>query len=108
MVDWLGRLQDHEIADYSKLMPFRVPQKLDPSARLELLRDLGAVDADNADVERLASVFVTAAKRNGIPPDQIWLKRVLGPDARRRGSCVKQGPALDAALAREFNADVRS
>jgi len=108
MVDWLGRLQDHEIADYSKLMPFRVPQKLDPAARLELLRDLGAVDADNADVERLASVFVTAAKRNGIPPDQHWLQRVLGPDAQRRGSCVKQGPALDAALAREFNADVRS
>jgi hypothetical protein len=108
MVDWLGRLQDHEIADYTKLMPLDVPQKLDPSARLQLLRDVGAVDADNADMERLASVFVTAARRNGIPPDPKWLQRVLGPDAARRGACVKQGPALDAALAREFNADLRT
>jgi hypothetical protein len=103
MVDWLGRLQDHEIADYTKLIPFDAPQKLDPSARLELLRDLGAVDSDNADVERLASVFVTAARKNGIPPDQGWLDRVLRPDARQRGTCVKHGAALDAALAREFN-----
>jgi hypothetical protein len=106
MVEWLGRLQDHEIADYSKLMPFQVPLRLDPSARLQLLADLGSVDADNADVERLAEVFVTAARRNGIPPDRIWLERVLRPDARRRGSCVRQGPALDAALAREFNASL--
>lgn len=108
MVDWLGRLQDHEIADHAKLLAFNVPQKLDPSSRLELLRDLGSVDSDNADVERLAGVFVTAARRNGIPPDLRWLKRVLEPDARSRGSCVKQGPALDAALARAFNAELRS
>lgn len=108
MVDWLGRLQDHEIADYAKLMPLNVPEKLDPITRLQLLRDIGTVDADNADVERLAGVFVTAARHNGIPPDPTWLKRVLGPDARSRGSCVKQGPALDAALAREFNAELRS
>ena len=104
MVDWLDRLQNREIADHSKLMPFDVPQKLDPSARLQLLGDLGAVDADNADAERLAAVFVTAARRNGIPADATWLGRVLRPDARLRGTCVKQGPALDAAIAREFNA----
>jgi hypothetical protein len=102
MVDWFARLQDHEIADYSRLAAFDVPQKLDPSARLQLLRDLSAVDADNADVERLASVFVTAARHNGIPPDPIWLKRVLSDEARGRGTCVKQGPALDAAVARDF------
>ena len=107
MVEWLGRLQDHEISDYTKLTPFDVPQKLDPSARLELLRDLGAVDSDNADVERLASVFVTAARKNGIPPDPVWLERVLRPDTQQRGTCVKQGPALDAALAREFNLGLR-
>jgi hypothetical protein len=107
MVDWLGRLQDHEIADYAKLTPFDVPQKLDPSTRLQLLRDVGTIDADNADVERLAGVFVTAAYRNGIPPDQEWLNRVLVPDVRSRGSCVKHGRALDAALAREFNTDAR-
>ena len=107
MVDWLGRLQDHEIADYSKLMAFNAPQKLDPSARLEMLRDLGTVDADNADMERLSAVFVTAAAHNGIPPDRVWLERVLRPDAARRGACVKQGRALDAALAREFNGGSR-
>jgi len=103
MVDWLGRLQDREIADYTRLIPFNAPQKLDPSSRLELLRDLGAVDSDNADVERLASVFVTAARKNGIPPDSYWMQHVLRPDALQRGSCVKQGRALDAALAREFS-----
>lgn len=36
------------------------------------------------------------------------LKRVLNADAHVRGSCVKHGPALDAALAREFNADLHS
>lgn len=108
MVEWLGRLQDHEVEDYTKLMPFDVPQRLDPSARLELLRDLGAVDADNANMERLASVFVTAAWRNNIPPDRTWLDRVLGPDAQQRGSCVKQGSALDAALARDFNTNLRT
>jgi hypothetical protein len=102
MVDWLGRLQDREIADYSKLATFDVPQKLDPSTRLQLLSDLGAVDADNADVERLASVLVTAAAHNGIPPDPVWLKRVLTQEARGRGACVKRGSALDAALQREF------
>lgn len=107
MVDWLDRLQDHEIADYAKLMPFAVPQKLDPSARLELLRDLSAVDADNADMERLAAVFVTAARHNGMPPDLTWLKRVVDPDAVARGTCVKRGPALDTALAREFNPSLR-
>jgi hypothetical protein len=103
MVDWLGRLQDHEIADYTRLTAFDAPQKLDPSARLELLRDLGAVDSDNADMERLASVFVTAARKNGIPPDPFWLQRVLRPDARQRGACIKHGPALDLALAHEFS-----
>ena len=103
MVDWLGRLQDHEIADYSKLMPFDVAQKLDPSARMQMLRDLGSVDADNADIERLAAVFVTAARRNGIPPDPRWLSRVLRGDVQGRGTCVKQGASLDSALAREFN-----
>ena len=102
MVDWFSRLQDREIADYSKLTTFDVPQKLDPSVRLELLRDLGAVDADNADVERLASVFVTAAAHNGIPPDPTWLKRVLTGEAYGRGTCVKQGQKLDAAVASEF------
>jgi hypothetical protein len=106
MVDWFGRLQDREIADYSKLTTFDAPLKLDPSARLELLRDLGAVDADNADVERLASVFVTAAAHNGIPPDPIWLKRVLAGETRGRGTCVKQGKALDAAVAREFDTGI--
>ena len=69
---------------------------------MQLLRDLSAVDADNADVERLASVFVTAARHNGIPPDPIWLKRVLDDEARGRGVCVKQGRALDMAVARDF------
>ena len=104
MVGWLDRLQDHEIADYSKLMPFDVPAKLDPSARLQLLQDLGTVDADNADVERLAAVFVTAARRNGIPPDATWLRRVLRGDAASRGACVKDDTALDAVLSREFTA----
>lgn len=108
MVDWLGRLQDHEIADHARLLAFDVPQKLDGSSRLELLRDLGNVDADNADIERLASVFVTAARRNGIPPDARWLKRVLVPVARSRGSCVKQGRELDATLAQEFENQLRS
>jgi hypothetical protein len=103
MVEWLGRLQDHEIADYSKLMPFDVPQKLDPSTRLQLLGDVGTVDSDNADVERLAAVFVTAARRNGIPPDPMWLQRVVHSDARMRGACVKQGPDLNRAVAREFD-----
>ena len=107
MVEWLGRLQDHEIADYSKVMAFNGPQKLDPSVRLEMLRDLGTVDADNADMERLSAVFVTAAWKNGIPPDRTWLERVLRPDAARRGKCVKRGPPLDAALAREFGANGR-
>ena len=103
MVNALARLQDHEIADYSELMPLEVPQKLDPSTRLQLLRNVGALDADNAGVERLAAVFVTAARRNGIPPDPVWLRRALRPDALSRGTCVRQGKALDAALAREFN-----
>jgi hypothetical protein len=103
MVNALARLQDHEIADYSELMPLEVPQKLDPSTRSQLLRNVGALDADNAGVERLAAVFVTAARRNGIPPDPVWLRRALRPDALSRGTCVRQGQALDAALAREFN-----
>jgi hypothetical protein len=102
MVEWLDRLQDHEITDYSKLAPLDVPQALDPSARLQLLRDLGSVDADNADAERLAALFVTAARRNGIPPDRAWLDRVIGSDAKSRGKCVRKGPALDAALPVEF------
>ncbi len=107
MVDWLGRLQDHEIADYAKLMPFDVPQRLDPVARLELLRDLGAADSDNADMERLAAVFVTAAGRNGISPDPRWLARIVPDEGRRRGTCVKQGAELNAAIAREFNGGSR-
>lgn len=107
MVEWLGRLQDHEIADYSRLPPLDVPQRLDPNSRLQLLRDLSTLDADNADIERLASVFVGAARRNGIPPDASWLARVIGPDAHRRGICVKQGSSLEAALEREFSADTR-
>jgi hypothetical protein len=107
MVDWLGRLQDHEIEDHAKLMPLDVPQKLDPSARLQLLRDLGSVDADNADMERLAAVFVIAARKNGIPPDSKWLGGVLLSDARSRGNCVKQGRTLKAALNREFMPDAR-
>ena len=102
MVDWLDRNQDREIADESKLMPFDAAQKLDPSARLEMLRDLGAVDQDNADAERLSAEFVGAARGNGIPPDPVWLGRVVGEETRLRGACVKQGPALDAALDREF------
>jgi hypothetical protein len=107
MVDWLGRLQDHEIEDHAKLMPLGVPQRLDPSARLQLLRDLGSVDADNADMERLAAVFVTAARKNNIPPDSKWLGGVLSSDARSRGNCVMQGRLLDEALDREFNPDAR-
>ena len=107
MVDWLGRLQDHEIADYSKLPPLNVPQRLDPGSRFKLIGDIDTLDADNADIEHLASVFVGAARNNGIPPDARWMRRVLGPDSRRRGNCVKQGPALDAAIEREFSADTR-
>jgi hypothetical protein len=84
-------------------MPFEVPQKLDPSVRLQLLTALGAVDSENADVERLAAVLVTAARRNGIPPDPKWLKLGLDEETRSRGACVKQGRALDTAVAREFN-----
>ena len=107
MVQWLDRLQDHEISDYARLMPLSVPQRLDPSTRLQMLRDLGAVDADNADVERLAAVFVTAAGHNGVPPDPTWLKRVIARETNSRGSCVKHGPALDQAIAREFGGGVR-
>ena len=104
MVEWLGRLQDHEIADYSSLVLLDVPQKLDPSARLQILRDLGSVDADNAAIERLAAEFVTAARRHGSPPDRAWVGRELRGEVQTRGKCVKQGADLDAALAREFNA----
>lgn len=107
MVSWLDRLQDHEIADHTKLMPFNIPQKLDPAARLQLLTTIGAIDADNADAERLAAVFVRAARANGIPPDSAWLGRVVRDESARRGTCVKQGQALDAALAREFNGGSR-
>lgn len=103
MVGTLSRLQDQEVADYSRLMPLSVPQRLDPSARLQLFRDLGSVDADNANIERQAAVFVTAARRNGIPPDLGWLSVGIRGQARSRGGCVKQGPRLDAAIASEFN-----
>jgi len=102
MVDWLARLQDHEIADYSRLMPFATAQRLDPSARLQLLSALGAVDADNADAERLAGVFVRATAHNGIAADEGWLNRVVSGEAKFRGSCVRQGHALDAAIAHDF------
>jgi len=102
MVDWLSRLQDHEISDYTRLMPFDTPQRLDPSARLELLNALGAVDADNAGAERLAAVFVRAARHNGIAADKTWLDRVVSGEARFRGGCVRQGAALDAAIAHDF------
>lgn len=105
MVDWLDRLQDREMTDYTKLTPFNAPQKLDPSARLQLLQDLGAVDQDNANAERLSAEFVSAARGNGIAPDPVWLGRVVGENARSRGTCVKEGPALDAALAREYKPD---
>ena len=104
MVDWLDRIQDREVGDESKLMPFDAAQRLDPSARLELLRDLGAVDADNADAERLSAEFVSAARSNGIPPDAAWLARGLRQASASRGTCVKRGAALDAAVEREFNA----
>jgi hypothetical protein len=103
MVNWLDKRQEAEIADYTRLMPFDVPQKLDASARMQLLTALGSVDADNADAERLAAVFVTAARRNGIPPDPAWLQRIVRQEAEHRGACVKHGPALDTALVREFN-----
>lgn len=102
MVERLARLQEREIGDDSNLAPFETAQKLDPSARLQLLRDLGAVDADNAEVERLAAEFVGAARQNGIPPAPEWLKSVVRGEALSRGTCVKQGPALDEALASEF------
>lgn len=102
MVASLERLQDHEIADYPKLTPFDVPQKLDATAKLQLLTALGAVDSENADVERLAAVFVTAARRNGIRPDPRWLSLGIGEELRSRGPCVKQGSTLNAAIAHEF------
>ena len=37
----------------------------------------------------------------------VWLQRAVMPQARWRGACVKQGPALDAAVAREFSLDSR-
>ena len=107
MVNSLDRLQGHEIADYARLMPFDVPQKLDPSARLQLLTALGAVDSENADAERLAAVFVTAARRNGISPDAKWLNFALAEEERSRGACVKKGRALDQSVAREFNGGSR-
>ena len=102
MVGTLSGLQEREIADYSSLMAFDEPQKLDPSVRLQLLRDLGALDADNAETERLAAEFVGAAWHNGSPPDAFWLARGVRHDALVRGTCVRRGPALDAALRREF------
>lgn len=103
MVTALSRLQDQEVADYSRLMPLKFRQRLDPSARLELFRELGSVDADNANIERQAAVFVTAARRNGILPDPEWLGIGLRGQGRSRGACVKQGPQLDAAITRDFN-----
>jgi hypothetical protein len=108
MVDEFSRLQDHEVSDYSRLMPFEVPQKLDPLTRFQLFSALGAVDADNAGMERLAAVFVTAAQRNGIQPDPRWLKLMFDEEIGGRGKCVKQGAALDSALAREFNGGSRA
>ena len=102
MVNWLDRLQDHEIADDSRLMPFDTPQRLDPSTRLQLLTSLGAVDADNADMERLAAVLLRAAKNNGVAPSKVWLNRIVSGEAKFRGACVLQQPALDAAIRREF------
>jgi len=102
MVDTLARMQDREIADYSNLMAFDTPQKVDPSVRLQLLQDVGAIDADNADTERLAAEFVGAARHNGSPPDPLWLGPNLQKEALARGACVKQGPALETAIRREF------
>jgi hypothetical protein len=107
MVNLLDRLQDHEIADHAKLMALNMPQRLDSSARLQLLTAIGAVDADNADAERLAAVFVSAARTNGIPPDRVWLRRVIRDETAHRGMCVKYGPALQAAISREFNGGSR-
>lgn len=84
-------------------MPLEAPQKLDPSARLQLLTAISAADSENADAERLAAVFVTAAQRNGIAPDPKWLGLGLGEEAHSRGSCVKRGPSLRDAIASEFS-----
>lgn len=102
MVNSLDRLQDYEIADDSRLMPFDTPQRLDPSSRLQLLTALGAVDADNAGVERLAAVLLRAAKNNGVSPSKGWLNRLISGESKFRGTCVLQLPALNAAIAREF------
>jgi hypothetical protein len=32
----------------------------------------------------------------------VWLSRVVSGEAKFRGECVRQGPALDAAIARDF------
>ena len=103
MVNWLDRLQDREIADYSKLAPLNGPLTLDSSARLQLLTAISAVDSENADIERLAAVFVTAAQRNGISPDPKWLELGLAEEAQSRGTCVKRGGALRQAIAHEFS-----
>lgn len=103
MVNSLDRLQDHEIADYSKLGPLEAPQRLDPSARLQLLTAISGADSENADAERLAAVFVTAAQRNGISPDPKWLGLGLGEESQSRGTCVRRGSALRQAIAREFS-----
>lgn len=103
MVNSLDRLQDHEIGDYSKLAPLEAAQRLDPSARLQLLTAISAIDSENADAERLAAVFVTAAQRNGISPDPKWLRLALNEEAQSRGSCVKRGKPLEQSIANEFS-----
>jgi hypothetical protein len=102
MVNSLARLQDREISDYAKLLPLEAPQRLDPSSRLQLLTAISTVDSENADVERLAAVFVTAAQRNGISPDPKWLGLALR-EQQSRGSCIKRDTALRQAMAREFS-----
>jgi len=101
MVDFFDRFQDRELIDYARLMPLMVPQRLDPVARLQLLTVLGEADTENANIERLAAVFLAAARDSGIAPDRQWLDRVLPTQSRSRGACVRRGPALDIAIRAE-------
>lgn len=56
--------------------------------------------------ERVAAVFVIAARRNGISPYAKWLERVHNEEERSRGNCVKRAGALQAAVARDFNGGI--
>jgi hypothetical protein len=101
MLGWFDRFNQRELEDYAGMMPLTIPLTLDSGTRLQLLTALSQVDTDNADIERLAAVFVTAAAQSGISPDRQWLDRTLPAQARVRGRCVRQGAALDRAIAAE-------